>query len=102
MVPLLLYPRPDMTSELRMLVYSLILGLVHLMAYATAIRQQNGIRWAASARDAARPPHKVAARLLRAQINFMESWPFFAAAVLMLHMLSKESAWSWWGCQIYF
>lgn len=91
-----------MTPELHTLVYSLILGLAHLLAYATVIRQQNGATWTAGPRDEPRPPKVLAARLLRAQINFMETWPFFAVAVLLLHVLGKSSAWSLLGCQIYF
>ncbi|WP_283148398.1 MAPEG family protein [Silvimonas soli] len=90
-----------MTTELQYLAWSIVLGLVYLMAYATAIRRQNGVEWATGARDADKPPQGLAGRLARAQRNFMETWPFFAVAVLLVHLLAKESARSVWGCEIY-
>ncbi|HKA73916.1 MAG TPA: MAPEG family protein, partial [Xanthobacteraceae bacterium] len=34
--------------------------------------------------------------------NFLETFPLFAAAVLLAHAAGKESALTWWGANLYF
>ncbi len=60
------------------------------MLSSHAASLQYGYRWAASARDQPMPPLTgVAARLERALRNFMETFPLFAAAVLVASVIDR-------------
>ena len=92
-----------MTVELQMLALSTTLGLgqIVLSAHATSLRY--GYRWAANARDEAMPPLTgVPARLERALRNFMETFPLFAAAILIAYAIHRHSSMTVWGAQLYF
>jgi uncharacterized MAPEG superfamily protein len=92
-----------MTTELRYLVASVILGLVHLIADSHLISFQYGYRWTASNRDQPIPPLRgVASRVDQAYSNFMETFPLFAALVLAAHVAERHSALTVWGVQLYF
>lgn len=96
-------PRVRMTNELLLLGWSAILGLVHVFGSALAKRFQEPRGWATGARDQPVPDYTgVAARLSRAQANFLETFPIFAAAVLICHVAGRDSAASGWGAQLYF
>ena len=61
-----------MTPELHYLVYSVVLGLVLLVAASHAISSQYGYAWTASNRDQPMPPLKgIVGRIDRALINFL-------------------------------
>jgi uncharacterized MAPEG superfamily protein len=95
--------REFMTVELEMLTLSVVLGLVQIVVAAHAASRQYGYRWAASARDAWMPPLAgFAARLERAQRNFMETFPLFAAAVLIAHLAGRHGRMTALGAQLYF
>ena len=68
--------------ELKLLAAAIVIGFVQLMWAAGAARAQQDMKWAAGPRDTPMPIKGVAARLERAFWNFMETFPFFAAAVL--------------------
>ncbi len=71
-----------LSTELSMLVWSSVLGIVHLLVVAQFSRQQYGLRWIGSARDEPRAPMSgVGGRLERAYRNFLETFPYFVAAV---------------------
>jgi uncharacterized MAPEG superfamily protein len=92
-----------MTQELRLLLWTLVLGLVQLVAAAVAKRLQEPRGWAAGPRDEDVPRYSgIAARLARGQANLMETLPFFAAAILVCHALGREGGQSAWGAQLYF
>ena len=92
-----------MTTELTLLALSIVLGFVHISLAAHAMNAQYGYRWGATARDERMPPLQgVGGRLERALRNFLETFPFFAAAVLMVHVAGRESALSLWGANLYF
>jgi uncharacterized MAPEG superfamily protein len=58
--------------------------------------------WTASARDEAVPALAgLAGRLNRALQNFIETFPLFAAAVLMAHITGKHGWMTEWGAQLY-
>ena len=62
-----------------------------------------GYRWTASARDEIPPPLiGVAGRLERASRNFLETFPFFAASVLIAHVVGIHNSLTEWGAQLYF
>ncbi|HXF88305.1 MAG TPA: MAPEG family protein [Xanthobacteraceae bacterium] len=92
-----------MTVELQILALSIVLGFVHIVLASHAKSWQYGYRWSASARDEPRPPLTGAAgRLERAAANFGETFPFFAAAVLVAHVTGRHNALTFWGVQLYF
>jgi uncharacterized MAPEG superfamily protein len=92
-----------MGIELQMLVWSVILGLAQIAIATVASLGHRDARWAASARDEPGAPLTgVAARLDRAQGNFLETFAFFAASVLAVVALGRQDATSALGAQLYF
>ena len=92
-----------MTLEQRMLVFSVFLGLVQIVLSSHAASRQYGYRWAASARDQPVPPLAgVAARLDRALRNFLETFPLFAAVVLVAGLAGRHTHVTEWGSMLYF
>src|SRR5215510_3857824 len=92
-----------MTLELKMLAFSIVLGLVQIVLASHAASLQRGYVWTASSRDEALPALTgVAGRLARALENFIESFPLFAATVLMAHVVGAHSWMTEWGVQLYF
>ena len=91
-----------MTTELKLLALSVVLGFVHIVLASHAASLKYGYRWSATARDQSMPPLEgVAGRLERAARNFLETFPLFAAVVLLAHVAGKESALTWWGANLY-
>jgi uncharacterized MAPEG superfamily protein len=92
-----------MTPELRYLVYSTILGLLQLIAASHFISYQYGYRWTASNRDEEKPSLKgIVGRVDRAGINFLETFPFFAALVIAAHLVNRDSSLTLWAARFYF
>jgi uncharacterized MAPEG superfamily protein len=92
-----------MTVELWMLAASIVLGLIHLIASSHLISWQRGYRWTASNRDeVGQPLHGLVNRVDQATTNFLETFPFFAALVLMTHVINHHSALTIWGVHLYF
>lgn len=92
-----------MSIELKMLAWLIVLGVLHVLIGATLATQQRGLKWNASARDGVpKPLTGVAARVDRATRNFLETFVFFAAAVLAVVIAQKTSSWTALGAQIYF
>ncbi len=92
-----------MSIELQMLLWSILLGLVHILAGATFAIMQRGLMWAFGPRDGTPAPLTgVAGRLERASRNFLETFVFFAAAVLAVLLAQKTSEQTALGVQIYF
>lgn len=92
-----------MTIELQMLVWSVVLGLVQIALAAMGSVAQRGLGWAAGPRDGeAKPLSGVAARLVRASSNFLETFAFFAAVVLVGFALQRHDATTALGAQLYF
>ena len=87
-----------MTPELKMLGFSIVLGLAQIVLASHAASLQRGYVWTASARDEAVPALTgLAGRLNRALRNFIETFPLFAAAVLMTHVMGKHGWMTEWG-----
>lgn len=92
-----------MSTELSMLVWSVVLGLLQIALSATGSVMQRGLPWAAGPRDGEpKPLTGVAARLDRARHNFLETFPLFAAAVLVAFALQRHDATTALGAQLYF
>jgi len=91
-----------MSTELSCLAWSVILGLIHILAAANAKTFELGAKWNMGARDG--DPAKLSpltGRLLRAQSNFFETFPLFAASILMVVLADSPSVYSYWGALLY-
>ena len=88
---------------MKMLAWAIVLGLLQVAVAATMATAQRGFAWGAGARDGdPKPLTPMAARLVRASANFLETFPFFAAAVLALAVLGRGSEQTALGAQVYF
>lgn len=97
-------------TELVVLVWGCILGLIHILAAAQVKTRQYGTKWNMGPRDEELPPlSPLGGRLARAQANFFETFPIFIAAVILA--LSTRSgldpasmgglgAWLWLGGRV--
>jgi len=89
-------------TEFTMLGLAMVLGLFHLLIAARVGNSQRGIQWNVGARDAAPPPvSALAGRLERAFRNFMETFPFFAVAILAAHATNRFGWLTLVGSQVY-
>ncbi|THD06012.1 hypothetical protein B1991_15065 [Rhodanobacter lindaniclasticus] len=99
-------PSPEgcfVTTELCMLLWSVVLGLVQIALAASCSFGQRGLDWIVSARDEVKPPLVgIGGRLDRARANFLETFPLFAAAVLAAHVLQQHDQLTVLGAQLYF
>jgi uncharacterized MAPEG superfamily protein len=92
-----------MTVELWLLVASIVLGLLHLIASSHLISWQRGYRWTASSREEDVPPLRgLANRVDQATTNFLETFPFFAALVLLAHVTNHHTLLTVVGAHLYF
>ena len=92
-----------MSLELRMLAYSVLLGLVQIILASHTASFQRGYRWTAGVREETVAPLTGAAnRFARSLANFLETFPLFAALVLAAHVASREGQLTALGVQLYF
>jgi uncharacterized MAPEG superfamily protein len=92
-----------MTTDIRMLAFSVFLGLAYVFIAAGLATRQRGLKWNASNRDGVSAPLTgVAARAARANANFLETFGFFAAAVLAVTVTNRQSAHTALGAELYF
>lgn len=90
------------STELTGLVAAAALGLLHIVLASHSASLQRGYRWSAGPRDEPIAPlGGMAGRLARASANFLETFPFFAAAVLPVLATGTHSSWSRWGVILY-
>ena len=91
-----------MTIELWLLIVAIVLGFVHILLQAHSMNLQRGIHWNAGPRDeTATPLTGVAGRLERTLRNYLETFAFFAAAVLTAHIINVHNAFTLWGAWLY-
>jgi uncharacterized MAPEG superfamily protein len=92
-----------MPVELKMLAWSICLGIVSVLVAASFGTAQRTLGWNLSNRDQEMTPLTgAAARAQRASRNFLETFPFFAAAVLAVLLVKANSSHSALGAQLYF
>lgn len=92
-----------MGIEIQMLVWSIVLGLAQILVADMAVTRERGLGWNVSARDGTPSPlGPVASRLQRAQANFLETFPFFAAAVLAVVLTEHQNSTTALAVQLYF
>lgn len=92
-----------MKTEFGMLVLAIALGLIQLLLAVAFSLKERGLKWAFSPRDETLPPLKgVAGRLDRAYYNFLETFPLFAAAVLLVAVTDRQGDMTARGAELYF
>jgi uncharacterized MAPEG superfamily protein len=90
-----------MTYELSILVGATALGLIHLSAASFTFKAQVGNAYSVGPRDDDLQPAGMAGRMARAHRNFLETYAYFAALVLLVHVTGTAGPWSAWGASLY-
>ena len=92
-----------MSVELKMLCWSVLLGLFQVVLAAALVTRQRGLRWNVGNRDdALAPVTGAASRAGRASWNFLETFVFFAVAVLVVEITQRTNTHTAMGVQLYF
>ena len=96
-----------MPIELKILAWGAVLLVVYIVAATQAKNMQYGARWNIGARDEPQaPPNPITGRLIRAQANFIETFPVAIVALLGVVLANKTSGstalggWIWLGARI--
>lgn len=91
-----------MSLEIRYFEGSILLGLVYLLLALAGLVLQHGLPYVASTRDETLADTGKAARLGRASRNFIETFPFYAAAVLLTALSATHNDKTLLGSELYF
>lgn len=91
-----------MTTELGLLAWSIVLGLVHAIATGQLAVLQHGLAYNMGPRDEEKKLTGVGGRVNRAFQNYLQTFPFFAAAVLAAHVAGRHTSWTVLGAHLYF
>ena len=92
-----------MTIELVLLAASVVLGIVHIIIVSHLQSWQRGYRWTASSREKSIAPLTgFAGRAERALRNYLETFPFFAAAILAITVANTHNWLTVLGAHLYF
>lgn len=92
-----------MTIELILLPASVVLGIAQIIGVSHLQSWQRSYRWTASSREqSVAPLSGVAGRAERALRNYLETFPFFAAAILVAAVTNTHSWATVWGAHFYF
>ena len=84
-----------MAVELKILAWGCVLLLVHIFAAAHLKTRQYGTKWNMGARDGELPPlDPVAGRLVRAQANFLETFPIAIVVLLGVIIAGRTGPWT--------
>ena len=91
-----------LSVEFTMLAFAIVLGVIQLFLAAQFVTRDRGTLWNIGPRDGTPAPlGKTAGRLDRAFRNFMETFPFFAAAVVMAAVLDRHNWQTLLGSELY-
>ena len=91
-----------MTTELALLAWSVVLGIVHVIATGQFGVAQFGLKYGMGPRDEQKQLTGIGARVQRAFANYMQTFPFFAAAVLIAEAAGRHTPMTVLGAQLYF
>ena len=91
-----------MTTELHLLIWAVILGLVHVVVTGQFTTLQHGMAYGLSSRDEKKEVTGIGGRVQRAFSNYMQTFPFFAVAVLAAQVLNRHNGLTVWGAHLYF
>ncbi|HEY2446927.1 MAG TPA: MAPEG family protein [Rhizomicrobium sp.] len=88
--------------EMQILFCAIVLGLVQLVLAILASVLGRGVPWGVGPRDEGWPSlGSFGGRIERAWRNFIETFPLFAGAALLVHILDKSTSTSVLGAHIY-
>lgn len=91
------------STDIQMLCWSVVLGLAQLIIATAMATKDQGVAYNISVRDQPPPPVSLlAGRFQRAFGNFRETFVYFAVAVLVVTVTSRNNSVSALGTQIYF
>lgn len=90
-----------LSFQMTMLAGAVLLLLVHISVNSFTLKAQVGNAATVGARDAMAPAAGLAGRAERALRNFNETFPAFAALVLMADSLGTSNALTQWGSALY-
>jgi uncharacterized MAPEG superfamily protein len=91
-----------MNTELSVLAWGCVLALLHVFAAAHVKTRQYGMKWNVGARDDALPePQPIVGRMARAQANFYETFPLYAAAALIVSLVHLNNRWTAIGALVW-
>ena len=91
-----------MPTELLVLALGAVLLIVHVMLAGHYRTRQYGTQWNMGARDEAMPPlDPVPARLLRAQANYLETFPVVIVALVGVVLADRTSELTTWAALIW-
>lgn len=84
-----------MSIELTVLAWGCVLGVIQIFVAAQLADRQYGFAWGLSSREApVPPPTPFLGRTMRAQANFLETFPIAAAAILIVQVAGLNSSWT--------
>lgn len=84
-----------MSTELTVLALGCVLGVLQIFVAAQLATRQYGGAWGLSSREASvPPPMPFLGRMLRAQANFLETFPIAAAAILIVQVAGLNTDWT--------
>jgi len=96
-----------MAVELKILALGAVLLFIHIFTATRFKTAQYGRKWNVSARDAALPPpNPISGRTMRAQANFLETFPIAIVALLGVVIANRTSQWTaiggwiWLGARV--
>lgn len=90
------------STEVKLLMAAVIIGLVHLVwASVAGSGGHRDVAWLLGPRDDPRPVTGQAARLSRAYANFLETFPLFAVATIVVVMAGKTGSQATFGAWLY-
>jgi len=92
----------ELSTELSLLVWSIILCLVQMVVSAITLQTQVGLPALAGNRDNVPAPTGLAGRAQRAHRNMLENLPLFAALVLIVQVTGHNSSMTVLGAQLFF
>jgi uncharacterized MAPEG superfamily protein len=97
----------EMAVELKILALGALLLLVHIFVATRFKTAQYGRKWNVGARDEALPPpNPMTGRTMRAQANFLETFPVAIVALLGVVLANRTSeatalgGWIWLGARV--
>ena len=90
-----------MPTELTVLAWASVLGLAHLLATVPFSLGHHGFGYIFGPRDPQAPLTGRAGRFDRALQNFLQTFPFFAVAVLAVTFAGRQSALTGLGAELY-
>jgi uncharacterized MAPEG superfamily protein len=90
-----------MAFELQMVAVAVLIGIVNLLWASAAAQPQRGLKWNVGPRDQALELTGMAGRLERAFSNFRETFPFFAALVVIDYLGGRLGEITTQGALIY-